>query len=456
MSDLRNYAAGLEQEIVPPNLADLERVATRRGRSQATTVVAAAAIAVAAIATILPGGSEGRTLPAITPSPSTTPTSADAGLDALRALTPEQVFGLGAGHKASADDGHPAVVDPRHVCAHPSSGVLVANDWPDAVPLDLASSVGGRCRTVWKVTNGDSQVLIPMSDRTRSAIPVYVGEGYFADWGGEGRPSRLVDANALKVIDLKVATTSGPPGPGRHLSYCPGDELGCIVDVRAGTLEYFSRTSLPRWLGELTEGGTRTPRGFTVAGFTSGGEVAFALLGGSAAPSDLDTPLLVSESMREAVPLTWGPELAPRAGIRWVHCPSGPCTIDVSTRTLRQIDLPEADWDRNTVGGFWGLVTSGPGVVPVTFTAVWVDASGRESRRVIPLAQGGEGVRNAAGGTTAAMTYYELHQNGSARLHVSTDRGRTWRILTVPIHVVDNLNTDSRLVPGWESWPEVG
>ncbi|MEO7270276.1 MAG: hypothetical protein ABIW49_13820 [Knoellia sp.] len=141
-----------------------------------------------------------------------------------------------------------------------------------------------------------------------------------------------------------------------------------------------------------------------------------------------------------------------------MHCPNGPCTIDVPTRTPRSITLPKADWDKNTVAGFWGLETSADLALPATFTAVWIDARGKASRHVIPIAQRVSSVRNAAGGTTAAMAYYERIENDSGlsgRLHVSTDHGGTWRILTVPAHVAADLNTDSRLAPGWESWPEV-
>ena len=451
MSDLRAYAASIEREVVPPDLADLERVANRRGRARAGLGIAAAAVAIGAVITLVPGGFDDETLPAVTPTPSATPTPTATGLDALRALTPEQVFAMGGAHNSVSDDGHPAVVAWMNACVSQTSGALMSNDSPGDLWNDL---FGQACRTVWKVTNGDRHVLIPISNITSSMSPEYVGEGYFVGWSGDDQPSRLVDANSLKVTDLKVATTSGPPGPGRHLSGCPGP-LPCIVDLRAGTVEQLSRTSLPSWLGELTQGGTQAPQGLTVAGFTSGGEVAYAVLRGFSNPPDESSPLLVSESMKEAVPLTRGPSLAPRAGLRWVHCPSGPCTVDVSTRIMREIDLPEADWDRNTVGGFWGLETSAAGVVPVTFTAVWVDAPGKVSRQVLPVAQEVRGVRNAAGGTTAAMTYYEIDGDVSARLHVSTDRGRTWRILTVPADVAANLNRDSRLVPGWESWPKV-
>jgi hypothetical protein len=52
------------------------------------------------------------------------------------------------------------------------------------------------------------------------------------------------------------------------------------------------------------------------------------------------------------------------------------------------------------------------------------------------------------------MTYYVKHPDGPWRLHVSVDRGKSWRVLEVPTGY-EGPAGNGQLVTGWESWPEV-
>ncbi|WP_404385676.1 hypothetical protein LL946_05750 [Knoellia locipacati] len=445
MPDLRSYVAGLEREIVAPDLAELERVATARRRVRATTWVAAAVLAIAGFIALVPDGTPGRTLPAVTPTPTAT------GLAALEALELREIADPSPAIPdmiTRADDGHPASIRYAAACLDDATGVLVGT---------LNGSAN--CRVVWEVTNGDKRLYLPVDASQRNSAQ-YLGDGDFvyALWGGAGTKSVIIDADTMTMTPLVEGQRSPSPGAGRHLVGCGFDHLACVVDVRTGHLDLLDRKSLPAWITEIAAKHGHMP----IEVVRRGRELLHVLPDGlGRGPRDDSSPLLVSERMPEAVPLTIGPPSLPEAGAAWMPCgEGGTCIVDVEKRTMQQVELPQAsEWAHNTIDGFWGLQLAGPTTGPeregdtIRATAVWVDERGKVSTHMLVDYQLSTDVTIADGGTTGAMTYYD-RTSGPTRLHVSTDRGRTWRVLTAPASAGDDVD-NGRLSSGWEAWPEV-
>jgi hypothetical protein len=443
MSDLRKYALGLEREIVPPDLSQLERVATRRGRQRATTLVAAAVLALSALISLFPDGTPGRTLPAVTPVPTVT------DIAGLNSLTPAQIGavpGARTENLSAAKDGHPATIRQASVCLDPHTGRLVGG------PQDGSA----RCRAAWEFTNGGRRIWTPAA-RDVDGFPVwpqYVGNGDYvhAVWGETEPVSYIIDTDTMRVTELQEGgTVSGGPGSGRHLVSCGVEHIACVLDVRAGRLETLDRASLPSWVDDLSR--TIGTMVLPMVPVNDGADGLYVLPQGLGTLSDeARTPLLVSQSMAEAVRLTTGKPVPPEPGLIWVSANSGkPHAVNTDTRTINPIELPRANnWAHNTIGGFWGLGIEEAG----SRTAVWVDAKGAVGTHVIYSGTMDGETLIADGGSSSAMTYYVKHPDGPWRLHVSVDRGKSWRVLEVPTGY-EGPAGNGQLVTGWESWPEV-
>jgi len=446
MSELRSYAAGLEREILPPDLAQLERVASRRGRQRATTLVAAALIAIAGAVVVGPDGADNDTLPAVGPTPTAT------GADAFRALTARQIAALSpmdAQTVVTANDDRRATVRVVHACLD-EAGRLVGDG--EALP---------GCRTAWEVTNARTRIWIPGMDiqslRDGPATPQYLGDGIFlhALWGEERVRSFLIDTDTMTMTTLKEGMSASRPGPGRQLVHCGYSHAACVVDLPAGRLDLLEARALPAWIPAFGVG-SWSP---WVEPLKVGTEEFVVFPHGlTHERSPRQTPLLASDSMGQAIPLTQGQSVEPVAGMQWVKCAmNNVCVVDVSARTIHEVRLETGpDWAHNTVGGFWGLTftTDDDDSTDARWTAVWVGTDGSQSTHVLATQSRDSYVTIADRGPTRALTYYEQTRNGSGFLHVSTDRGTSWRVLVVSSPVPQEL-VEGRLPTGWESWPEV-
>ena len=439
MSELREYAAALAREIVPPDLSQLERVATRRGHQRATTLVVAALLALAGLITLFPDETPGRTLPAVNPVPTVT------DIDGLNSLTAAQIGAVPSArieNLSGARDGHPSTIREASVCLDTQTGRLTGG------PQDGSA----RCRAAWEVTNGARHLWTPAA-RDVDGFPVwpqYVGDGDYvhAVWGETEPGSYIIDTDTMRVTELKEGgTVSGGPGAGRHIVGCGVDHIACVLDVPSGRLETLDRTSLPSWVADLT---LREQVVLPMELLTDGTEGLYVLPQGLGTLSDeARTPLLVSQSMAEAVRLTTGKPVSPEPGFLWVSDNSGKLyTVDIDTRTLNPIDLPRANnWAHNTVGGFWGLAIEEAG----SRAAIWVDAEGAAGTHIIYTGNIDGETLIADGGSSSALTYYVKHPGGPWRLHVSTDHGKWWRILEVPVGA-EGSASNGQLVSTWESW----
>jgi hypothetical protein len=180
--------------------------------------------------------------------------------------------------------------------------------------------------------------------------------------------------------------------------------------------------------------------------------------------------------MQEPVRLTRSPTtVPPQPGLETLPCfnsegGGGACTIDVAARRLTPVALPTyglVDWSPQTDGGFWGvtrrdLMAWTPGSLVVQ------NPSGKfEERRL-----GGAGLvvpLNVPEGTVAVFSHYSGNVAGLSGwhnlpilglLHVSNDRGQTWRTYDVPTGVPGALDSNfyvtyvPELPDSWESWPE--
>jgi hypothetical protein len=154
----------------------------------------------------------------------------------------------------------------------------------------------------------------------------------------------------------------------------------------------------------------------------------------------------------------------------------GACTIDVAGRRLTLVALPKypiAHWSTQTTGGFWGLFREDHDYMSGNRLVVQTAGGGLEERWVRgALGADMELALNAPPGTIAVFSRYVDPKSDLccpqgwhnlpilSLLHVSTDRGQTWRILKVPEGVKGSLDprlyvTYLTLLPdGWQSWPE--
>lgn len=210
-----------------------------------------------------------------------------------------------------------------------------------------------------------------------------------------------------------------------------------------------SSAALPSWLGEIRAHGLID--GELIVDLGDGlTYVAYGLAPGEA-------PALVSPNAAAQRLAVLEKEVAPREGMRLVRefstSPTCVCAIDIETQTLTPVDLPEGvTWAVDTTGGFWGLAEDG-------WTATWLDTRGEPRTKV--LADDPRAVRLAERGAAAAMAYWDLPHYGpdheapvtDALLHVSTDRGQTWRVLRVPATVTRGDIDSRRLPDGWQNWP---
>lgn len=180
---------------------------------------------------------------------------------------------------------------------------------------------------------------------------------------------------------------------------------------------------------------------------------------------------LLGAGMTEPLWLTVSPDPAPVApGQDLLLCSAlPPCTIDLDTATLTPVAVPGlADydfglWADSTEIGLWGIAAKGdeePALVlqdRPTGTLREVPIVGAPPM-VLPI--------DVPAGVMAYFTNEDcclpaFHNMPILRLlHVSTDQGKTWRVLAVPDGIEGSLDQERyvthlpTLPEGWEDWPE--
>ena len=438
MPDLRSYAVGLEREIVAPDFAGLGRVATRRARLRVISGLALTTAALVTVGLVLTGGPESDrgSLPAV--SPTTGP---------LSSLSADEIVRLAgeALERVTSDDGVQATLTLHHLCPT-AAGVASGEE---------------SCRAAYHVTGpGGAQQSYVLTGPDETLGPVaYLGRGEFlvyctvcGDDTAFYRVSAELDAPRLLPADGAPSR----PGPGKTLVPCRGD--ACIFDRESRQLAHLDLATLPFWVGDLETRSWFGPQRGTAELPT--GELyipADVLLGGGHGSSPA---LLVTrnETARELIPATT--RVRPVPGLTgWVHgsTPNGdcPCVVDPARATISVIDLPpNVTWASTTMDGFWGL-RSGGGTDPAsTYSAVRIDARGREHTHDLPVGDAAAFVQLAEDGETRAMAFYVI-EGDEARLHVSVDAGTTWRVLAVPDAAWDSIQ-NGYLLPTWATWAPAG
>ena len=430
MPDLRSYAVGLERDIVAPDFAGLGRVATRRARLRATSGLALTTALIAVIAVVV-GGPEGdrSTLPASPPSHN------------LSRISPDEIVALGgeADEVATSDDGVEATLATYQVCPG------------DAGVADTAT----QCRVAYRVTGpGGAHQTYILTGWDEALGPVaYLGRGEFIVYCtacGDDKAFYTVSAVLKTPRPLPADGSPSRPGPGKTLVPCRGDT--CIFDRTARTLAHLDLATLPYWVDELMGKPWFSQEANTTVLPT--GEIYIPvdiLLGGGYGPS----PALVVTPDKEARELRTSSDTVPaRPGLEdWVLGEDGrPSVVDPAKATLTRVDLPgDGMWARSNANGWWGL--SGDQ------QTAWVFVDGSAKEVTVPRRWPDRGLQLADGDPTV-IAYFESKRNDHADpslvLHASTDRGRTWRSVVMPISALAGGDEDgrARIDPAWRTWPE--
>jgi hypothetical protein len=231
MPDLRSYAAGLEREIVAPDFAGLDKVATRRARLRVTAGLALTTAALIAAALVVTGGPESDrgSLPAV--SPTAGPLS-NLNADEIVRRSGE------ASETVTSDDGVQAALTSHHLCP-PAAGIASGEE---------------SCRVAYRVTGpGGAHRSYVLTGPDETLGPVaYLGRGEFIVYCtvcGDDTAFYTVSAVLDAPRRLPADGTPSRPGPGRTLVPCRGDT--CIFDRESRQLAHLDLATLPFWVDDL-------------------------------------------------------------------------------------------------------------------------------------------------------------------------------------------------------------
>ncbi|KGN34380.1 hypothetical protein N802_12155 [Knoellia sinensis KCTC 19936] len=432
MSDLRSYATSLERDIVPRDLAELERVAQRRARLRVSSTLALSAAAFMAIYVLVAGGpaTDRGTLPAVNPTP--TPVSS---------LSPEEIaaFGGDPADSTLSDDGVAATLTAHQAC-----------------PGDPGVAPGaGECRVVYRVTGpgGTHQTYVLTGPNESLGSVAYLGRGEFIVYCpicGDGKGVYTVSAHLEKPRLLPIDGTPSLPRPGLTLVPCRFDT--CTFDRNSRELAPLDLATLPFWIDQVIQ----TPWVSMEPGVErlETGQVyvpsGILLNSGPGAP-----PSLIVTPGRTALELRELPTKVPASpGLTgWFVAGSHenwtcPCVVDPKSATIAQIDLPDSDatWSKSNEQGWWGLAGDG--------RTAWVFRDRTPMKVTVPLRAPDSGMWIADGDPTTIAFIERVRAEGGPSthyLHASLDRGLTWRSVAVPESAM--RPSDAPLDPAWRSWP---
>ncbi|GAA4114145.1 hypothetical protein GCM10022415_09870 [Knoellia locipacati] len=150
---------------------------------------------------------------------------------------------------------------------------------------------------------------------------------------------------------------------------------------------------------------------------------------------------------------------APRAPACWPESgrastrPAG--LAAVSTGPVEPGEVVESTrWGRAGRNGPWGVAAVADCTV-VRLDAVWIEPSGRKQRHRID-GSGPSATGVVANGLDGAFAVYSVSADRAgrlaARLHISTDRGRTWQQREVPPAAEPDVRAGV-LPSQWQRWP---
>lgn len=127
----------------------------------------------------------------------------------------------------------------------------------------------------------------------------------------------------------------------------------------------------------------------------------------------------------------------------------------VSTSPVDPNDVVESTrWGRLGSRGLWGVAAVAECNV-VRLDAVWFEPGGRKQRHRID-GSGPAATGVVADGLDGAIAIYSVGVDGAgrlaARLHISTDWGRTWQQREVPTSAEPDVRA-GQLSAQWERWP---
>lgn len=199
------------------------------------------------------------------------------------------------------------------------------------------------------------------------------------------------------------------------------------------------------------------PRATARAGWAAVAALALAVGWSVAAPDGAPARLL--DDRGSAVAPSASTAVAPRGQACWPESgrastrPAG--LAAVSTGRVQPGEVVESTrWGRAGSNGPWG-VSAVVDCTVVRLDAVWIEPSGRKQRHRID-GSGPSATGVVANGLDGAFAVYSVHADQSgrlqARLHISTDRGRTWQEREVPAAAEPDVRAG--LLPAqWQSWP---